>query len=265
MVTNRVVTPAVSGRPRTLDDREEVIPLATELATAYQTMVTFYREQLQLSDDDADARARGVDDSPQEAQADLDRIRGRPPDQVSWFDLNRVVERNPVAMAGLWADLKAAARDELASGHRTAQALTWDGRPWDRARFLAIRDSFRSDYQPASGVEAALVDLAAEAFADYLAWTTALHMQADTEAELERHDVRRHGRWKPQRLSSSEALIQSERIADRAYTRFLQTLATLDRRRVAPLHVGHLTIAPTQVIVAPLAEEDDAAGHRERM
>ena len=65
--------------------------------------------------------------------------------------------------------LKAAARDELDSGHRTARALDWDGRPWDRARFLAIRDSFRADYEPRPGIETALVDLAAEAFGDYLA------------------------------------------------------------------------------------------------
>ncbi len=62
--------------------------------------------------------------------------------------------------------LKAAARDELDSGHRTAQALDWNGGPWERALFLAIRDSFRADYRPRPGFEAAMVDLAAEAFGD---------------------------------------------------------------------------------------------------
>ena len=64
--------------------------------------------------------------------------------------------------------VKTAARDELASGHRTGDALEWQGGPWDRARFLAIRDSFRGDTPPRDGIEAALIDSAAEAFSDYL-------------------------------------------------------------------------------------------------
>lgn len=56
---------------------------------------------------------------------------------------------------------------ELASGHRTAAALDWHGRPWQRAHFLAIRDSFRADNPPRTGIKAALLDTAAEAFGDY--------------------------------------------------------------------------------------------------
>jgi hypothetical protein len=241
--------------------------MAMELASAYRTMVTFYRDQLNLDDGDADARARGADDTSEGARTDLERIRGRPPDQLSWFELNRIVERDPQAMSALWSGVKAAARDELESGHRTAQALNWAGRPWDRARFLAIRDSFREDYEPAPGVESALVEIAAEAFADYLAWSESLHKQADTEAELERHDLRRHGAWKPQRLSSAEAMSQSAQMADRAYTRFLRTVTTLaDMHRGPPAHRSHLTGSVTAVLVAPLVlpAGGDDTGHHER-
>jgi hypothetical protein len=249
-------------------DDVEVLPLATELASAYHTMVACCRDQLGMSPQDADARARGADDTPEEAREDLDRIRSRPPDQVSWFDLNRIVERDPAAVTELWTALKAAARDELESGHRTARALNWAGRPWNRAQFLAIRDSFRADYQPAPGVESALVDVAAEAFGDYLAWSASLHMQADTEAELERHDLRRHGSWKPQRLSSAEAMSQSAQMADRAYTRFLRTVTTLaEMRRSPPEPRSHLIGSSTAVIVAPLVlpASGDDTGHHERM
>ncbi|MBA3274157.1 MAG: hypothetical protein H0T72_00065 [Chloroflexia bacterium] len=239
-------------------DRAESEPLAAELAGAYGRMVAFYRDQLELSGPEADARARGADDTPAEAAADLARIGDRPPDQVSWFDLNRVADRDPEAFAVLWRALKAAARDELDSGHRAARALDWDGRPWDRARYLAIRDSFRRDYRPGPGIEAALVDLAAEAFADYLAWSEQLHMQAGTEADIERNDLGRHGKWKPQRIFSAEAMANSARMAEQAHARFLRTVATLgDLRRTEPVYVGQVNIAPQQINIARLVSEDD--------
>jgi len=239
-------------------DIAEADPLAVELARSFGQMVSFYRHQLEMSGPEADARARGADDPPDEAAADLARIRARPPDQVSWFDLNRVADRDPEALAEVWRALKAAARDELHSGHRTARALDWDGRPWDRARFLAIRDSFRADYRPGPGIEAALVDLAAEAFGDYLAWSEQLHMQAGTEAVIERNDLDRHGKWKPQRIFSADAMAESARMAERAHTRFLRTVATLgDLRRTGPVYVGQVNIAPQQVNIVRLVSEDD--------
>lgn len=236
---------------------KEAGSLASELAQAYGRMVTFYRDQLQMSDSEADAHARGANDSPTEAATDLSRIRDRPPDQVSWFDLSRVAERDPLAAADLWQGLRAAAREELASGHRTAQALDWSGRPWERARFLAIRDSFRADYRPRPGIESALVELAAEAYGDALAWSEQLHMQAVTEVDLERHDIQRHGAWKPQRRSSAEALETSARMAERAHLRFLRTIRTLDDlRRLAPVviqHAAQVNVSPQQVNIACVA------------
>lgn len=238
--------------------RAEAEPLAAELARAYERMVTFYRDQLEMSGPEADERARGADDPPDQAAADLARIRARPPDQVSWFDLNRVVDRDPEAFAELWQGLKAAARDELASGHRTARALDWDSRPWDRARFFAIRDSFRADYQPRPGIEVALVDLAAEAYGDYLSWSESLHRQASTEAEIERNDLARHGKWKPQRIWSAEAMAESARMAERAHKRFLQTVKQLhELQRSAPsVYIGNaaqINVGQQQVNVASRA------------
>jgi hypothetical protein len=246
----------------------EVSPLASELVHAYGRMVTFYRDQMDMSAPEADARARGVDDTPEETVADLARIRDRPPDQVSWYDLNRVADRDPEALAELWRDQKSAARDELESGHRAARALDWDGRPWDRARALAIRDGFRADYQPHGGVEAALVDLAAEAYGDYLAWSEHLHMQAATEVSLERHDLTRHGAWKPQRIGSAAAMEQSARMAERAHARFLRTIAALDaRRRTGPVtlgHAHHVHIDHQQLTIIPAVPDRDRPGHQRK-
>lgn len=188
--------------------------LATELAHAYRQQAAFYRDQLHLSVDEADLATRGLDQTPERALEDLVRIRERAPDQVTWGDLQRLVDYDPDVLVAAWAQLKAEARQELATGHRTAQALEWNGRPLDRARFLAIRDSFRDSAPPRPGIESALVDTAAEAFGDYLEWSEHLHMQVSTEVTSERTSLERHGEWSPVRLSYAEAIEQSAKMAD---------------------------------------------------
>lgn len=234
---------------------DEVGSLARELASAYKQMAAFYRDHLDLLGPEADARARGLDDTDDDAADDRQRILERPADQVSWFDLTRLAERSPEDAGGAWARIRTEARRELASGHRTAQALEWRGGPWQRARFLAIRDSFRETTPPQSGIESALVETAAEAFGDYLEWSEHLHMQVSTEATSERTSLERHGEWSPVRLSYAEAIEQSAKMAERAHKRFLQTVKLLhDLQRTAPtLYVGQadqINLAQHQVNVS---------------
>jgi hypothetical protein len=233
----------------------EVETLASEIARAYRQMAAFYRDKLELTGPDADARARGIRDTPEEAAADLERIRDRPPDQVSWFDLTRLIERDPDEMEAMWHRLKGTARRELSSGHRTADALEWQGRPWDRVRFLAIRESFQDDDTPSSGIESALIDSAAEGFSDYLAWTEHLNRMVSLDMEHEKERAERDGRWRPMRLSYAEAVDQAARMAERAHTRFLRTVKMLQEvRRFAPAvyvgHAGQINVGAQQVNVA---------------
>jgi hypothetical protein len=239
---------------------QETGSLARELARAYRHMASFYRDQMQLTEPDADTHARGPDCAPQQAAEDLARVRERPVDQVSWFDLDRLVERNPEETAAVWSQIKAEARKELASGHRTAQALDWGGTPWQRARFLAIRDSFRAGTPPRNGIESALLDTAAEAFGDYLEQSEHLQMRVGSEMESERDRLERDGGWSPPRLSMAEAIDQSAKMADRAHTRFLRTIKMLhDLRRLTPTvyvgNAGQVNVGAQQVNVATSASE----------
>ena len=238
-----------------LDEHGDMTSLATELASAYKQMVAFYHHQLELALPDADRRARGLDYTPEEAAADLARIRDRPPREVSWFDLNRLVDRDPEAFVEVWSQIKRQARQELASGQRTAKALTWDGSPWDRARYLALRASFRGTSPPQSGIEAALVESAAEAYSDYLECSEYLHMQLGTEVKGERDRLARDGIWEPQRLSFAEAIERSSKLVERAHQRFLRTLKMLHEvQRATPmLYVGtaaQINVGQQQVNVA---------------
>jgi hypothetical protein len=183
--------------------------------------------------------------------------------------LQRVVERNPDAMVAIWDDLQAEARHELESGHRAAQALDWQRRPWARAGFLALRDSFRDGTPPATGIEAALIDLAAEAHGDYLELSQQLHRMLSAEVEIQHDDLGRDGRWRPTHEVTDAAIARVERRADRAHKRLLQTVKMLhDLRRASPtLYVGHdgqINVGQQQVNLTPSSlpdskESDDLA------
>lgn len=237
------------------DHPNEARSLATELTHAYQQQAAFYRDRMHLSAGEADRAARGLDQTPDEALADLVRIRERPPDQVSWADMQRLVNYHSDELVATWAQLKAEARDELASGHRTARALEWKGSPLDRARFLAIQDSFRGTTPPQNGIESALVDTAAEAFSDFLQSTEQLHMQVSSEVASERDSLERHGSWSPARLSTAEAIEQSAKMAEHAHKRLLQTIKMLHelQRTSATVFVGsgaQVNLGQQQVNVA---------------
>jgi hypothetical protein len=72
----------VSDVPAVPDDDAEVMPLAQAIAAAYKRMALYYRDGYVLTGAEADERARGADDTPEEAAADLARLRDRPPDQI---------------------------------------------------------------------------------------------------------------------------------------------------------------------------------------
>jgi hypothetical protein len=218
---------------------DEICPLARELGRAFQELATFYRDQLEMTPDDAARRARGVDLTPAEAAADRARVQTAPADQVSWFDLTRLADRNPEDAIAVFRRLKEDARTELASGHRAARALEWDSRPWGRAQFLAIRKGFRKSEAPADTIDAALLDTAAQSYSEYLAWTHQGQRLASTEAERQEAQIARSGHWRPSHITSADAVNQAAERAEAAHRRLLRTLAALDaRRRRTPASIG---------------------------
>lgn len=246
-----------------VDPISEVGSLARELSRAYVEMAAFYREQMKLPAVEAEAKARGA-----EPDADLEWDRHLaldvPPDQVSWWALTRLAERDPGAVARAWERIKAAARDELATGHRTARALEWGNKPWDRARFLAIRDAFHDEWRARGAIEAALVDVLAQSFTAYLDWTERLTAQAEAEGQIEDLKLKQEGYWQPPRIGVAEAMERSAAMAERAHRTFLRTLRALqDLRRLQPAvyvgTAGQVNIGNQQLNVSAIATHDEPA------
>src|SRR5262249_42437382 len=71
-------------------------------------------------------------------------------------DLERMADRDPALALQKGEKIKQAAREELKSGLRAAEAL--GGSPQERARFLAIREALASQWQPRGGLEWQLID-----------------------------------------------------------------------------------------------------------
>ena len=136
-----------------------------------------------------------------------------------------------------------------------ARVLDWEGSPWDRARFLAIRDSFRTDYRPRPGIEAALVDMAAEAFSTWLQLSERYQRLAGTDAELEETTLDRNGRWRKPHYTAADHEDRIEAAAERAHARMLRTVKALsDLRRAGQAvyvgHAGQINVGHQQVNVA---------------
>ena len=208
----------------------EIATVARRLAEAYSANVRWRMQELKEEATEADRRVR-ADDDPEWQR----RARDQPSDQVSWGSIGSLMELDPEAGWAVWERVKAEASDELASGHRAAVAICWDDAPWQRARFLAIRQAFVDEWQPRGGIELTLIDQMAQAHSLYLDWVERAHVQASLEASSLDRQISQNGRWKPRQISAAESLDQSAQMAERWQKLFVRALRALrDMRRHAP-------------------------------
>ncbi len=84
--------------------------------------------------------------------------------------------------------MRQAADDELESGKRGAEVAGHNADPYERARYLAIRDSFVDQWQPQGGIESAMIEMLAVAYSLQMYWSTIAHERAirshDDQREL---------------------------------------------------------------------------------
>jgi hypothetical protein len=227
----------------------EVGVLARRLAATYAANVKWRMRELKESADEADRQVRAYDDPKEQRRALTE-----PADEVSWWSLSSLIEAEPEAGWVVWERVKAEAADELASGHRAALALCWDDSPWQRAMFLAIRQTFIDEWQPRGGIELTLIDQMAQAHALYLFWIERAHAQASLEGRKQKRDLSETGRWQARTLGVAESLDQSAQMAERWQKLFVRALRALrDLRRNSPAVVvaapgGQVNLGHNQVI-----------------
>jgi hypothetical protein len=238
------------GAPTEPVPNAEAGPLAREMAQGLWDMVDSY-VNCGLSREEASAKVR------EPAHPDyLEIVLSRPPDEVSWFELENLLQSDPERAMQRWEEIKQAALEELRSGHRASQPIEeYASTPWKRVRFLALRQELADGWQPRTGVERQLLETMAQAQAAAEHWqgllTTRVSMEA--MASVVRQDEKR--RWEPPRVSEAKAVEQAANMVDRFNRIFLRTLRALRdlHRGPQPVFVqnaGQVNVAQEQVNVA---------------
>ena len=224
--------------------------LAFEVAKAFRGIVQFYKQSCKLSHEQALEKMR--EDNP----AYLEQILAYPPDQLRWYDIEHVAGRSPEKALELWEQVKQAAREELRSGHRMAQAIVvGDDRCWPRARFLALREELLEGWRPMNALERQMVETLAQAQAAYLHWLETLTTWTSLTCQEEARERKDDGSWTPLRLGKAEAIEQASAMVDRFHRIMMRTLRTLrDLRRYSPKIVvqnaGQVNVGEQQVNVS---------------
>jgi len=232
----------------------EITTLASKMAQAYAEMVRYYRDTEGLTQAESEAKAQDGGDLAWLREQALTA----PPDQVSWWQLERLEDQDPEAVRAAWERQKALAREELQSGMRGADAVEeYDWGPWGRARFAALWQTMIDEWHPRGGIERALVETLAQAHSAYLFWLQRLTRRVTVQVAYEEGDMRREGKWTPPQQSQAEAWEQAAAMVDRFNRIFLRTLRALrDLRRYAPSvtiqNAGQVNIAQQQTNTAEL-------------
>jgi len=231
----------------------EAGPLAREMAAALREMVESYKGEYGLSTPEAAAQVR--EHWPEREEHALQC----PPPEVSWSDLESLLERDPQKCQQRWEEIKQAACEELQTGHRACQPVeVYGSTPWKRARFLALRSELADGWQPRNGVERQLVDIMAQAQTAAEQWLKALTWKSALEGAMEEAALRDKGRWEPPQATRFQVVEQAGAMVDRFNRIFLRTLRALRdlRRGPQPVFVqnaGQVNVAQQQVNVAQQA------------
>jgi len=177
----------------------------------------------------------------------LEVYRRMAPTQMDTHSLNFLCEYDPQAGMAKWEQIKQAAREELANGGRaTDAALTSGATPFDRARFLALRESLAEEWSPRGGIEWTLIEQMATAQTHSWYWSRLLTDRAsggEVSSVVDLNEManrmseweQRRCRWIAPRLTEAEALREAADMVDRWNRMYLRVLRQLrDLRRYNP-------------------------------
>ena len=216
--------------------------------------VAYYRSKAggALSLDEARARAyRGCEDEEQ-AKELFDQLLSIPVDWISFGDLSELQSFSTVMAENVWEVIKREARDEFESGHLAARAfepVDYLKDAWTRARYLGLRESFATEWQPRGGIELSMIDAMAQAFFQLQYWTEETVKRARTEPREEAYEYQqwkryqreakteiwKRGYWDIPYVSEQDAVEHAGAMADRWQRMYFRAIRQLrDWRRYSP-------------------------------
>jgi hypothetical protein len=181
---------------------------------------------------------------------------------TQWYHLQHLVAQAPDLAAKRWEEVQEEAHAELMTGHRAAQAVERGNTScFERAQFLAIRDSLAADWRPRTGVEWALIDTMAQDMTLQMFWTQRLVIL--DALEWPDPPSKEMAKCQPPQLGQSMAIDQAAGMVDRFNRMFMRTLRQLrDLRRytVVIQSADQVNIGQQQVNVATAPEDTSLPG-----
>lgn len=137
----------------------------------------------------------------------------------------------------------------MESGDRAADVVASSiTRPWIKARYLALRESFIADWKPTGSIEIRLIEMMAQLYTEYEHWMELSVQRVAFECQEERYQVEVKGKWRAVSVTGDADAQQAAEMADRYNRLFLRTLRQLRdlRRYVVPMTINN----PQQVNIA---------------
>lgn len=227
--------------------------------------VAFYRSPVggNLSPEEAWAAVYRDCGDAELARLELAELQAQPLDTISFADLLPIVSVAPRLAEQVWEHIKSEAQAEFESGHLATRAVTSVPHrrdAWEVACFMGLRESFAQQWGINGGIDAALIDMLAQAYYMVQFWTK----QADKRMqERPRQETYEYKQWRQQRkieagqwdngwwdipyVEEQEAIDHATAQVEKWNRIFLRTLRNLrDLRRYAPVTINN----PQQVNIA---------------
>ena len=162
------------------------------------------------------------------------------PATLNWHDLDRLADEDPALALRRWDDVKQAAVQDLATGHRAARAVeeSTDCGPYERAEFLALRSALAEEWHPRGGMEWLLIDKLAQASTEEMRWLQQAVSSRACQWNESGRESRQVGRRVAPRMSFAASTDQAMAMADRWNRIFCRTLRALRDLRRFDVHVN---------------------------
>lgn len=214
------------------DTEAEAEALISRLAVCYAKTVSHYMEFFKQEDKQKNYEmATEAAESYREFRAR--EAKEKPPKEMQWTHLSAIAAFDTKEALEMWGRICDAAYSDISSGFSAAEVMG-DVEPFERAKFLALREHFMEGWNPQNGIERTLIDMLAQQYHLYLHWTTIAHQRS--ERIVENHsDWQRQARdlgWIPPSQSVADAIDRAYKLADGYHRQFMRTLRQLrDMRR----------------------------------
>ena len=232
-------------------EQAEARQLVAEMAQSFIGTIKFYNSEWV-----GKTYSESVESNKEFAEWRRGAVENPAVEEIQWRHLAAVAEKNIEDGYKLWLRIRESAADELASGSLTGKVVGNTSEPYERAQYLAIRDSFADEWQPRGGIESAMIDMLTVAFSLQMYWTTIAHKRVLQLHDAQKKDLNRYESkgWKSPYQYEADAIEQAHRLADGYNRQFLRVLRQLrDLRRYSPVVIqnngGQVNVGAQQVNV----------------